>query len=81
MDTYAGGWNLLLVALCECISISYVYGKTYYNIFTLHIRPARLYHTNELKLQVHVCQSYSIAYQMHKKNGKVMNKIVLKYYI
>ena len=27
MDTYSGGWNIMFVALCECISIGYVYGK------------------------------------------------------
>ncbi len=27
VDTYAGGWNVLLIALLECICISYVYGK------------------------------------------------------
>ena len=27
IDTYAGGWNLLLIALFECIAIGYVYGK------------------------------------------------------
>lgn len=26
MDTYSGGWNLLFIAFCECISISYIYG-------------------------------------------------------
>lgn len=26
MDTYSGGWNLLFISLCECISISYIYG-------------------------------------------------------
>ncbi len=26
-DTYAGGWNLLLVAIFECICIGYVYGE------------------------------------------------------
>ena len=27
MDHYSGGWNVLLIAFCECISIAYVYGK------------------------------------------------------
>jgi solute carrier family 6 amino acid transporter-like protein 5/7/9/14 len=26
MDTYSGGWNVLLLALCECLCIAYVYG-------------------------------------------------------
>ncbi|KAK2151064.1 hypothetical protein LSH36_377g03025 [Paralvinella palmiformis] len=26
MDHYSGGWNVLLIAFCECISIAYVYG-------------------------------------------------------
>ena len=28
MDTYSGGWNLLFIALCECISLSYFYGMS-----------------------------------------------------
>ena len=27
MDSYSGGWNVLLIAILECIGISYVYGK------------------------------------------------------
>lgn len=27
MDDYSGGWNVLVIALLECISIGYVYGK------------------------------------------------------
>ena len=27
MDTYAGAWNIMCIAMCECISICYVYGK------------------------------------------------------
>ncbi|XP_071114841.1 sodium- and chloride-dependent neutral and basic amino acid transporter B(0+)-like [Haliotis cracherodii] len=26
MDTYAGGWNVLVISVCECIAISLVYG-------------------------------------------------------
>ncbi|XP_053405697.1 sodium-dependent proline transporter-like isoform X2 [Mercenaria mercenaria] len=26
MDTYSGGWNILFIAICECISLCYVYG-------------------------------------------------------
>ncbi|KAL4227906.1 hypothetical protein ACF0H5_013346 [Mactra antiquata] len=26
MDTYSGGWNIMFIALCECLSICYVYG-------------------------------------------------------
>ncbi|KAK7116102.1 sodium- and chloride-dependent neutral and basic amino acid transporter B(0+)-like isoform X1 [Littorina saxatilis] len=26
MDTYAGGWNVLIIAICECIAIGWVYG-------------------------------------------------------
>jgi len=26
MDHYSGGWNVLLIAFCECISVAYVYG-------------------------------------------------------
>merc|ERR1712226_341995 len=26
MDTYSGGWNIMFIALCETLSISYVYG-------------------------------------------------------
>lgn len=26
MDAYAGGWNVLLIAIAECVCISYVYG-------------------------------------------------------
>ncbi|XP_052794336.1 sodium-dependent proline transporter-like isoform X2 [Mya arenaria] len=26
MDTYAGGWNIMFIAICECISLCYVYG-------------------------------------------------------
>ncbi|KAL4227908.1 Sodium- and chloride-dependent glycine transporter 2 [Mactra antiquata] len=26
LDTYSGGWNIMFIALCECLSISYVYG-------------------------------------------------------
>ena len=27
MDHYSGGWNVLLIALFECVCIAYVYGK------------------------------------------------------
>jgi solute carrier family 6 amino acid transporter-like protein 5/7/9/14 len=27
MDDYSGGWNVLLIAILECISIGWVYGK------------------------------------------------------
>ena len=27
MDTYSGGWNILVIAICECISLGYCYGK------------------------------------------------------
>ena len=30
MDSYSGGWNVLLIAILECIGISYVYGKMAY---------------------------------------------------
>jgi len=26
LDTYSGGWNVLLIALLECIAIAYTYG-------------------------------------------------------
>ncbi|XP_076464972.1 sodium- and chloride-dependent neutral and basic amino acid transporter B(0+)-like isoform X2 [Babylonia areolata] len=26
MDAYAGGWNVLIIAICECIAIAWVYG-------------------------------------------------------
>ncbi|ELU11417.1 hypothetical protein CAPTEDRAFT_171223 [Capitella teleta] len=26
MDHYAGAWNVMVIALCECIAISYIYG-------------------------------------------------------
>ena len=26
MDTYSGGWNVLLISLCECMSLAWVYG-------------------------------------------------------
>ncbi|KAK6179428.1 hypothetical protein SNE40_011789 [Patella caerulea] len=26
MDYYSGGWNVLVIALCECIALGYVYG-------------------------------------------------------
>jgi len=26
VDSYAGGWNVLLISLCECIAIAWVYG-------------------------------------------------------
>lgn len=26
VDTYAGGWNVLVIAICECVAICYVYG-------------------------------------------------------
>ncbi|XP_060551998.1 sodium-dependent proline transporter-like isoform X1 [Ruditapes philippinarum] len=26
MDTYSGGWNIMFIAICECISLCYVYG-------------------------------------------------------
>ncbi|XP_069138576.1 sodium- and chloride-dependent neutral and basic amino acid transporter B(0+)-like isoform X1 [Argopecten irradians] len=26
MDTYSGGWNILVIAICECISIGWIYG-------------------------------------------------------
>ncbi|CAD5113084.1 DgyrCDS2274 [Dimorphilus gyrociliatus] len=26
VDTFAGGWNVMLIALCECLGIIYVYG-------------------------------------------------------
>jgi len=26
VDTYAGGWNVLVISLCECIAIGWVYG-------------------------------------------------------
>ncbi|CAH1781357.1 unnamed protein product [Owenia fusiformis] len=28
MDTYSGGWNVLIIALAECISIAWIYGFT-----------------------------------------------------
>ena len=27
MDTYAGGWNVLLIAIVECLSVMFVYGE------------------------------------------------------
>ena len=33
IDTYSGGWNILIIALCECIAIAYVYGKSFDLIF------------------------------------------------
>ena len=27
MDNYAGGWNVLVIAACECIAIAWVYGQ------------------------------------------------------
>ncbi|KAJ8304359.1 hypothetical protein KUTeg_017942 [Tegillarca granosa] len=27
MDTYSGGWNILVIAICECLSLGYVYGR------------------------------------------------------
>lgn len=27
MDHYAGGWNVLIIAVCECWGVSLVYGK------------------------------------------------------
>ena len=27
MDTYCTGWGLLIIALVECIAVSWVYGK------------------------------------------------------
>lgn len=27
VDTFAGGWNVMLIALCECLGIIYVYGN------------------------------------------------------
>lgn len=26
VDTYAGGWNVLVISLCECIAVAWVYG-------------------------------------------------------
>nr|WLN44359.1 AAT4 [Sinonovacula rivularis] len=26
MDTYSGGWNIMFIAICECVSICYIYG-------------------------------------------------------
>ena len=52
MDTYSGGWNILFIAICECISICYIYGKyfcfngnngdhylTYYHEIALRKKP------------------------------------------
>lgn len=30
MDTYSGGWSILFIAIFECISIGWVYGKDFY---------------------------------------------------
>ena len=27
MDTYCGGWGLLIIGLLECISLGWIYGK------------------------------------------------------
>jgi len=29
MDTYCTGWGLLLIALVECVAVSWVYGKIF----------------------------------------------------
>ena len=34
-DTYAGGWNVLVIAFCECVCIGYVYGKIAFNYFCI----------------------------------------------
>ena len=26
MDVYVGGWNVMFIVICECISVCYVYG-------------------------------------------------------
>ena len=38
MDTYSGGWNIMFIALCECISVGYVYGECFiYSESYIHI--------------------------------------------
>ena len=32
MDSYAGGWNVLLIAIAECLCIAYVYGKQSFSL-------------------------------------------------
>ena len=29
MDTYCGGWSILLIGLVECIAVAWVYGKVF----------------------------------------------------
>ena len=36
MDTYSGGWNIMFIALCECISVGYVYGECLYILRIIH---------------------------------------------
>lgn len=30
MDTYSGGWSILFIAIFECISVGWVYGKDFF---------------------------------------------------
>ena len=50
MDHYAGGWNVLVLALCECIAIAYVYGKSHIIILILNI----VENLNWQLLQLHI---------------------------
>ena len=34
MDTYCGGWAILIIGLFECISIAWIYGKKLQEMYT-----------------------------------------------
>ena len=34
MDTYSGGWSILFIAIFECISVGWIYGKVLFLLST-----------------------------------------------
>ena len=39
MDTYSGGWSILFIAIFECISVGWIYGKVlFFIVYTQYVR-------------------------------------------